>query len=328
MMSSQFESKLQSYPIEIHFPDIGQYSTGNSGIPFVYTFDSGRPGRHVMINSLTHGNEVCGAVIVKALLDGELRPRVGRLTLSFANVEAYLSFDARHPDKARFVDQDFNRLWDPRTLDDMRLSSQELHRVRMLRPILDEVDLLLDLHSMHERSSPLIVAGPLEKGAELGRALGIPATIIRDAGHAEGCRMRDYGEFGDSGSAKNALLIECGQHWERRALDVARASTARFLELADTIERSDLNADWWTEMPSKHPSRVVQVTDAVVATSMNFEFAAPYTGLEQLPEGGTVIGWQDGEPIRTPYDNCILVMPSLRYLRPGATLVRLGRLQH
>jgi predicted deacylase len=327
-MSSQFENKLENYPIEIHFPDIGQYAIGNTGIPFVSTFDSGRPGRHVMINSLTHGNEVCGAVIVKALLDDELRPRVGRLTLSFANVEAYLRFDARYPDNARFVDQDFNRLWDSRTLDDMRLSSQELHRVRMLRPVLDEVDLLLDLHSMHERSSPLIVAGPLEKGVDLGRALGIPATIIRDAGHAEGCRMRDYAEFGDSGSAKNALLIECGQHWERGAIDVARSSTARFLELAGAIERSDLNADWWTELSSAHPSRVVQVTDAVVATSMNFEFAGPYTGLEQLPEAGTVIGWQDGEPIRTPYDDCILVMPSLRHLRPGATLVRLGRLQH
>jgi predicted deacylase len=326
-MSSQFESKVHVYPIEISFPDLGRYAAGNTGIPYVYTFDSGRPGPHVMINCLTHGNEVCGAVVVKALLDGELRPRAGRLTLSFANVEAYLRFDASHPDKARFVEQDFNRLWDSRTMDDMRLNSVELRRVRMLRPILDEVDTLLDLHSMHERSSPLIVAGPLEKGVELGCALGIPKTIIRDAGHAEGCRMRDYGAFGDAGSASNALLIECGQHWERSALDVARSSTARFLELAGTIERGDLDADWWTEKPSER-SLVVQVTDAVVATSMNFEFACPYTGLEQLSKRGTVIGWQDGEPIRTPYDDCILVMPSLRHLRPGATVVRLGRLEH
>ncbi|EEA00023.1 conserved hypothetical protein [Burkholderia sp. H160] len=31
--------------------------------------------------------------------------------------------------------------------------------------------------------------------------------------------------------------------------------------------------------------------------------------------------------MRTPYDNCILVMPSLRQLRPGVTVVRLGRIE-
>jgi predicted deacylase len=327
-MSSQLGNKHQRYPIEIQFPDIEPYAAGQGGVPFVYTFDSGRAGRHVMINALTHGNEVCGAVVVKALLDGELRPRAGRLTLSFANVEAYCRFDARDPDKARFVDEDFNRLWHPSRLEDERLTSLELRRARVLRPILDEVDLLLDLHSMHERSAPLLVAGPLEKGAELGRALGIPMTIIRDAGHADGCRMRDYGEFGDPISAKNALLVECGQHWERGALDIARAVSARFLELAGTILKDDLSPQWWAALPSVSPSRVVEVTDAVVATSMDFEFAGPYTGLEEFPKAGTIIGWQDGVPIRTPYDHCILVMPSLRQLRPGVTLVRLGRLQH
>jgi hypothetical protein len=40
-----------------------------------------------------------------------------------------------------------------------------------------------------------------------------------------------------------------------------------------------------------------------------------------------VIGWRDGEPVTTPYPDCVLVMPSLRQLRPGVTVVRLGRLQ-
>jgi len=44
--------------------------------------------------------------------------------------------------------------------------------------------------------------------------------------------MRDYEGFGDAGSPKNALLIECGQHWERSAVAVARDTTARFLLLS------------------------------------------------------------------------------------------------
>jgi hypothetical protein len=36
-------------------------------------------------------------------------------------------------------------------------------------------------------------------------------------------------------------------------------------------------------MPRNEAPRVVRVTDAVVATGMDFRFAAPYTGLETLP---------------------------------------------
>ena len=71
---------------------------------------------------------------------------------------------------------------------------------------------------------------------------------------------------------------------------------------------------------------MIRVTDAVVARSADFRFAAPWSGLEVLAEAGTVIGWSEGEPIRTPYPDCVLVMPSLRQLRPGVTVVRLGRL--
>jgi hypothetical protein len=71
---------------------------------------------------------------------------------------------------------------------------------------------------------------------------------------------------------------------------------------------------------------VVRVTDAVVAGSTDFRFADNYTGLETFPQAGTVIGWNQGEAVRTPYPNCVLVMPSLRQLRAGVTVVRLGRL--
>jgi len=46
-----------------------------------------------------------------------------------------------------------------------------------------------------------------------------------------------------------------------------------------------------------------------------------------IAKAGTVLGHDDGEPVTTPYDDCVLVMPSSsRPLRPGVTVVRLGRL--
>ncbi|SAK90353.1 succinylglutamate desuccinylase / aspartoacylase family protein [Caballeronia calidae] len=316
---------MNAYPIEIAFPDIGAHASGNAGVQYVHTFDSGIDGPHVMINALTHGNEVCGAIVVDELLRAQLKPRRGRLTLAFANVDAYNSFDASKPDASRFVDQDFNRVWTAQTLDDTSLDSSELRRARAMRPVIDTVDLLLDLHSMHEKSKPLIVAGPLDKGIELSAKLGTPATIICDEGHPEGRRMRDYEGFGDPASAKNALLIECGQHWEAGAVTVARDVTARFLVLSGVLDKHDLPSGWIQESPQE--MLVVRVTEPVVAKSMDFRFADDYTGLEVFPEAGSVIAFSEGEPIETPYDDCMLVMPSLRQLRPGVTVVRLGKIE-
>jgi predicted deacylase len=314
-----------AYPIQVDFPDIRAHEHGSSGIPYLHTFDSGVPGPHVMINALTHGNEVCGAIVVDELLRSSLRARRGRLTLSFANVAAYLRFDRAQPDAARFVDQDFNRVWTAKVLDDTTHRSIELDRAREMRPMIDTVDTLLDLHSMHEKSAPLIVAGPLAKGVELSLRVGAPATVMCDEGHPEGCRMRDYESFGDKDSPRNALLIECGQHWEPAAVTVARDVTARFLLLSGAVDAGDLPAGWITPPPTV--MHVVRVTEPVVATSMDFRFAEAYTGLEIIPKAGTVIGWSNGEAVRTPYDDCMLVMPSVRQLRPGVTVVRFGRIE-
>ncbi|MFM0325704.1 M14 family metallopeptidase [Caballeronia glebae] len=316
---------LNAYPIEITFPDIGAHASGNAGVPYVHTFDSGVDGAHVMINALTHGNEVSGAIVVDALLRARLRPRRGKLTLAFANVDAYARFDASTPDASRFVDQDFNRVWTAQALDDASRDSSELRRARAMRPVIDTVDLLLDLHSMHERSKPLIVAGPLDKGIDLSVKLGTPATVICDEGHPEGRRMRDYEGFGDPSSSKNALLIECGQHWEANAVTVARDVSARFLRLSGVIDEEDLPAGWI--QPSPQEMLVVRVTEPVVAKNMDFRFADAYTGLEVFPEAGSVIGWSEGVAVKTPYDDCMLVMPSLRQLRPGVTVVRFGKIE-
>jgi len=315
---------LEAYPIEVDFPDLSAYAEGNTGIPYVYTFDSGRPGSHTMINALTHGNEVCGAIAVKALLDGRLRPRFGRITLAFANVDAYQRWDPERPDASRFVDQDFNRVWEPAILDNLELDSVELRRARAMRPLVDTVDFLLDLHSMHERCAPLNVCGPLDKGVAMAQRLGVPSWIISDAGHQEGRRLRDYGGFGKAESSQNALLIECGQHWEAQAVTVARNCCARFLLLCGNLDFEDVPEGWLKPHPEHR--HVVRVTDAVVADSMDFRFADNYTGLETFEQPGTVIGWNGGEAVRTPYPNCVLVMPSLRQLRAGVTVVRLGRL--
>ncbi len=63
----------------------------------------------------------------------------------------------------------------------------------------------------------------------------------------------------------------------------------------------------------------------MVACSERFRFTEPFTGLECIAKAGTVIGDNDGEAVATPYDDCVLVMPSVRQARAGVTVVRVAR---
>ena len=67
MTLEALRATLPVYPIELQKPDIRWWKTGTHGVDYVHTFDSGVPGPHVMINALTHGNELCGAIAVDAL---------------------------------------------------------------------------------------------------------------------------------------------------------------------------------------------------------------------------------------------------------------------
>ncbi|MCK6454486.1 MAG: M14 family metallopeptidase [Alphaproteobacteria bacterium] len=309
-------------PVEIEAPDISSFREGNTGIPYLTAWDSGAPGPHVMLTALVHGNELCGAHALLYLAQHGIRPRRGKVSLGFCNVEAYRRFDPANPSASRYVDEDFNRLWSPAVLDGER-TSVELRRARELRPYVETVDFLLDIHSMQTTARPLVLSGPLDKGLALARKVGVPELIVVDEGHAAGRRMRDYGRFGDAASANNALLVECGQHWMRASVDVAIESALRFLVATAAVDAADARPHL-ARRPPPAPQRVIEVTAAVTVGTTEFAFTQDYIGLEVIAAAGTTIARDGGTEIRTPYDNCVLIMPSKR-LVPGQTAVRLGR---
>lgn len=319
----QVRATLKPYPVEVEFPDIRRWQQGTDGVDYVHSFDSGVAGPHVMVMALTHGNEVSGAITVDAFLKEDLRPVRGRLTLAFGNVEAYHSFDPDDIDATRFLDEDMNRVWLPEKLEG-QLDSVELRRARQLRAVVDSVDLLLDIHSMHEEAPPVMMCGAQDKGLAFAATLGVPQTVVADAGHPNGRRLRDYEGFADASSRKNALLIETGQHFSRRSREVALDTAARFLVTTGTVREQDV-AEFMT-LDVATPQRFLEVTAPVVASSMDFSFADDYRGLEVIEKAGTVIAIDDGQKIVTPYDNCVLVQPSLRHLGIGVTVVRLARI--
>jgi len=306
-----------NYPIKIDPPDIERYRRGNSGVDFVHVLDSGKPGPSVMIQALTHGNEFCGAIALDVLFKQNIFPSKGKLTLAFANVAAFARFDRDDPDRARYIDEDYNRVWGDDVLLGTR-DSAELRRARELRPFVDAADLLLDLHSMHEPCRPIMVCARSEKSVALARRMGAPADLLLDTGHPAGLRMMERGAFADPASPRAAVLIECGQHWAKSSVDVATDTCNRFLNTVGVLDRP-------SQQFPKIEQRVIRVTEPVVAKTPGFRFASPWKGLEVVKEAGSLVATDDGKEWRTPYDHCIMVMPSMRHLKPGTTMVRLGR---
>ena len=317
-----------SYPIELAAPDITRWQHSASGTDYVHCFDSGISGPRVLVQALTHGNEICGAIALDALLTqiaaGHFRPLCGQLTVAFANVAAYARFDASDPFGSRCIDEDLNRVWADDELLGAR-DSLELRRARQLQPFVDAADFVLDIHSMGEPCAPLMVCGRLDKNAAFARALVQPADLLIDTGHPAGLRMIERGGFGAAASPKKALLIECGQHWEAAAAPMAHDVVARFLGLTGLA-----SAAWVAsriQLPLPAAQRVVRVTEAVVALSTDFHFLLPTPGLGVVEKAGTPIA-QDGARVwAAPYDHTVLVMPGTKNLKAGNTAVRLGRFE-
>ena len=309
---------LPRFDVQLAAPDIAPWRAGNAGIPGVMTFRADRPGPHVALFAATHGNELAGVVALDRLLRVGLRPRRGQLSFVFHHLEAFDSFDPNRPTESRYIDEDLNRVWAAEVLDGPR-QSRELKRARALRPLVDRVDVQLDLHSMLWPSDPLILSGPTARGRDLALAIGAPPTVVADDGHAAGRRMMDYARFTAPDGDAIAMLVEAGQHWAHSTVDVTLAAISGLLHRLAMVDPHPA-----LPPPPIGPSRFAEVTHTITARCGDFAFLQSFRGGEVVPRRNTLIALDGDQEIRTQYDDCLLVMPSLRPSR-GHTAVRLAR---
>jgi succinylglutamate desuccinylase len=309
---------LPRLDVRLQAPDLGPWRAGNAGIEGVWSFAAAEAGPHLMLTALVHGNEIAGALLIARWLRERIRPRRGTLSLCFANLAAFDRFDPADPTASRFLDEDLNRVWAAELLAGGRHSS-ELDRARALLPALRRADVLLDLHSMLWPSDPLFIAGPGPRARDMARAIGTPPLVVCDEGHAAGMRLIDHAHF--SGPA-TAILVEAGPHWQPETLAQMEQTAARLLRrLGMAEEAAPLAPDL-----SPPPGRLARVTRTVTAQSGEFAFLREFRGGEVIPRRNTLIALDGEAELRTPHDDCLLVMPSPRVMR-GHTAVRLARFE-
>lgn len=289
--------------LEVLPRDLSAYRAGNTGIEYVHRFESGKPGPHVLVNALTHGNEICGMVAATHLLDRGVRPKIGTLTVSFANVAAYEAFSHAEPYKNRQLVHNLNRVWSAGELDGSE-QSPELLRARALRPVVSAADHILDIHSTSQDVVPFWVYPAFARNAAVALAVGRPAVhLVMPRGLGSGTPLIQHGAHGDGASAAGAaLVVECGQHFLQASADLATAVTLDFLAHFGLIEGVAPAA-------AGTPQRRFELLQTHVIASPDFAFVRPLRGFEVFAEG-ELIARNGPDEIRAPCDQCTVFMPA------------------
>ncbi|QMU57927.1 MAG: succinylglutamate desuccinylase [Boseongicola sp.] len=283
--------------------DISKYADGNCGPSFVWSFDSGRSGPHAMICGIMHGNEIAGAAILDRLIEGNVRPTRGKLTYCFGNPTAYGQFDSSAPYNNRSVDADMNRVWGAE-IDDDSNQLAEVRRVRALRPIVDTVDYLLDIHTMQGRGRPVALLQGKPAALDFAKSItGIPLVLTGTMHQAERLRLRDYAQFGDPKSKSVAIQLEAGQHWQASAIDEGEQVALEFLECAGVLPKRP--------RIQESDQKRLKVVEIILPEGGIFEYAKDFENGAYFPQHGTLLGFAgpDRREVRTPVDECYFIMP-------------------
>ena len=299
--------KLNDTPLEVLPRDLSAYRAGNTGVDYVHRFDSGRPGPHVLINALTHGNEICGMVAATHLLDTGVRPRIGTLTVSFAHVQAYEAFKAEDPFANRQIVHNLNRVWSDEWLDGAE-DSPELRRARELRSVVAAADHILDIHSTSHDGGPFWVYPGFERNGQAALAVGARGTVathlVMPSGLGSGTPLIQHGRHGrPDGDAGVALVVECGQHFLRSSAEVATRTTLDFLAHFGLLDGS-------AAAGRVAPQRRYELLRTCMVQTSAFGCVRPLEGFETFARGELIASDGEAGEIRAPCDECTVFMPT------------------
>ena len=277
-----------------------------------HTWAALAPGPSLVVLGAVHGNEVCGAhAIVRAIDDlahGRLLLRRGRLTL--VPVASPLAFAQNTREGERNLNRRFVPQPEPRDYED--------RVTRQLAPLLARHDVLLDLHSFHTPGDPFAMVGPRNNSGQrepfaraaeemaLARALGAQQVVegwldvydraarLRgetpdDEGIGTNEYMRSQGGY--------AVTIECGQHEDPEAIEVAARAIHGALAHLDLAH---------APAPPRFAGPAARLRDVVLRASAGDRLVRDWHSFDAV-QAGDVIGLRaDGTPVPAPYDGSVL----------------------
>lgn len=275
-------------------------------------FTTPAAGPRLIVTGAVHGNEVCGTVAIRRVLDdfrhARLALRAGSVT--FVPVANPLAYARRQ----RQGNRNLNRRLAP---TDTPVEFED-HVANWLCPLLARHDALLDLHSFHAGDEPFVMVGPPNNGGALepfahaeheeALALRLGVTRLVDGWlgtYADGVTQRrarvetdagqhhpDYG-VGTTEYMRRCggwgLTLECGQHDDPRSPEVAYRAILNALAHLGLID---------AEAPAPavgiEALNLFQVVDRL---DPGDQFTRAWTSFDAVQRGDVIATRHDGTPI-------------------------------
>lgn len=282
--------------------------------PKVFEFDSGKPGKEILLLGAIHGYETCGTEAIEAFMsklnNGETLLNEGRVTcVPVCNPEAYKQ-------GKEFIDRNLNRMMRRRDPEDINFYEDEL--ANFLCPYMERADVLLDIHSYTTKGGPFVFLGATD-GAEFDYANALDvkhmvygfadayqnadprpdlakndpdAALKRDPSYSTGTTeyARKFGAL--------ALTLEGGQHSDPRAIQVA----------TDAIEKACAHFGIiQPDTPDNAEKLYLKVLKPVWKEGRG-QLSQEFENFAKITQGQLLAQYEDGRQIISEVDG-YLVMP-------------------
>ena len=280
-------------------------------------------GPRLIVTGAVHGNETCGTKAILRVMDeidsGKLVVRAGSVT--FVPVTNPLAYQLNQRSGERNLNRNLFPKDEPQDFEDQIAN--------WLCPLLAQHDVLLDLHSFNAQSQPFVMVGPrnnegtlqpfahAEKERALARRLGVSRFVDGwMATYGQGVQRRMKGSDASElemvlrygvGTTEfmrttggYALTLECGQHADPAAPDVAyRAimNALAFLKVIDATEPEPI------ALEKMEALSMVAVHDRLDAGD---QFSRVWSSFDPVAKGDLIGTRANGTPVTAEFDGKIL----------------------
>jgi succinylglutamate desuccinylase len=264
----------------------------------IVTYRALEAGTALTVLGAVHGNERCGAESINRLIadidSGAVALKRGILRLiPVTNPNAYAK-------RVRFVERNLNRYLYPK--------EEKVHYEDHLDPIicgvLDETDILLDLHSYTAEGGPFIfLGGHNAKEIAYARSLGVSNFVwgwTEAFGTGNAQESQGTTEYARTRGALAATL-ECGNHDNADAPDIGYRAILLAMAHFEMLDESCLSTLSLDRGQSSGKQRCIQMKSvhrreegaAFAKKWRHFDFVAKGEAIASLPGGKTVAASED-----------------------------------
>jgi predicted deacylase len=266
-----------------------------------FAYSAEEKGPRLLILGAVHGNEICGTLAIRRVME-ELDS--GKISLTHGRVEFVPVANPRaHESGKRFIERNLNRYFLP--VEEPKTYEAKLNNI--LCPMIEACDVLIDLHSTTAGGIPFAsVEGVNEDENKLAAAMGAEVLLYGwdEAYAASGRTNPDPDEsvgttaYARRHGAKMAVLLECGQHKDPAAVEIAYTAIRNALRHLGMVEDG-------ASLPRQSPP-VIRTT-LVVYRGEGGAFTESWSNFSPVKAGQKVALRQDGVAVTAPADGFIVL---------------------